>query len=150
MTKKKHAATVWKGIGCVVFLFIALFPIYWLAAMSIRLTDEMKGHISVIPHSFTLEHFAQLFEREGFGQAILNSAQTTLGSLVISLLVGICAAYVIARRRFRFGFKQPMTYWVLLVRVLPPVAFVIPWLLRALQLWPCCPSCMHGMNIPIR
>src|SRR5699024_2187423 len=86
MKKKKHAATVWKGIGCVVFLFIALFPIYWLAAMSIRLTDEMKGHISVIPHSFTLEHFAQLFEREGFGQAILNSAQTTLGSLVISLL----------------------------------------------------------------
>ena len=67
MKKKKHAATVWKGIVCVVFLFIALFPIYWLAAMSIRLTDEMKGHISVIPHSFTLEHFAQLFEREGFG-----------------------------------------------------------------------------------
>ena len=29
-------------------------------------------------------------------------------------------------RRFRFGLKKPMTYWVLLVRVLPPVAFTIP------------------------
>ena len=52
--------------------------------------------------------------------------QTTFGSLIISLLAGICAAYVIARRRFRFGLKKPMTYWVLLVRVLPPVAFTIP------------------------
>ena len=52
--------------------------------------------------------------------------QTTFGSLFVSLVVGICAAYIIARRRFRFGLKKPMTYWVLLVRVLPPVAFTIP------------------------
>ena len=45
---------------------------------------------------------------------------------MISLIVGICAAYIIARQRFRFGLKRPMTYWVLLVRVLPPVAFTIP------------------------
>ncbi len=72
-----------------------------------------------------MEHFAQLFTKEGFGQAIINSLQTTGVSLVISLLVGICAAYVIARRRFHFGLKKPLTYWVLLVRVLPPVAFTI-------------------------
>lgn len=45
---------------------------------------------------------------------------------MLSLIVGICAAYILARRRFRFGLKRPMTYWVLLVRVLPPVAFTIP------------------------
>ena len=55
-----------------------------------------------------------------------TSLQTTLSSLVLSLIVGICAAYILARRRFRFGLKRPMTYWVLLVRVLPPVAFTIP------------------------
>lgn len=126
MKKTKWAGTVGKAIGCIVLLAAALFPIYWLIAMSIRPTDEMKGQISLIPQSLTGEHFAQLFDAEGFGQAIINSAQTTLGSLVISLLVGICAAYIIARRRFRFGLKQPLTYWVLLVRVLPPVAFTIP------------------------
>ena len=40
--------------------------------------------------------------------------------------ISICAAYIIARNRFRFRLKQPLTYWVLLVRVLPPVAFTIP------------------------
>ena len=126
MKSKKRIGTVGKAIGCIVLLVISLFPIYWLVAMSIRPTDEMKGHISLIPRSLTGEHFTQLFDAEGFGQAIINSMQTTFGSLIISLLVGICAAYIIARRRFRFGLKKPLTYWVLLVRVLPPVAFTIP------------------------
>ena len=126
MKARKRAGTVGKVLGCALLLVIALFPIYWLVAMSIRPTDEMKGHISLIPQSLTGEHFTQLFDAEGFSQAIINSMQTTFGSLIISLLVGICAAYIIARRRFRFGLKKPLTYWVLLVRVLPPVAFTIP------------------------
>ena len=126
MRAKKRAGSVGKFLGCAVLLVVALFPIYWLLAMAIRPTDEMRGHISLIPQTLTGEHFAQLFSSEGFGQAIVNSLQTTFGSLIISLLVGICAAYIIARRRFRFGLKKPLTYWVLLVRVLPPVAFTIP------------------------
>ena len=126
MRAKRKAMSAVKILLCVLALFVALFPIYWLLAMGIRPTDEMRGHISLIPHTLTLEHFKQLFTKEGFGQAIVNSLQTTFGSLGISLAVGICAAYVLARRRFRFGLKKPVTYWVLLVRVLPPVAFTIP------------------------
>ena len=124
--KQKTGVTILKGIAVAVLLFIALFPIYWLLAMAIRETEEMRGQIALIPHSFTLTHFIQLFSDKGFGAAILNSLQTTLGSLVISLIVGVCCAYILARRRFRFGLKRPLTYWVLLVRVLPPVAFTIP------------------------
>ena len=126
MRAKKRIGTVGKAIGCAVLLLISLFPIYWLAAMAIRPMEEMQGQISIIPHSLTVEHFVNLFVEEGFGQATINSLQTTLSSLVLSLFVGICAAYILARRRFRFGLKKPLTYWVLLVRVLPPVAFTIP------------------------
>ncbi len=126
MKRKKRIGTVGKAIGCVALLFAALFPIYWLVAMSIRPTVEMKGNITMIPQTLTGVHFTELFQVKGFGTAILNSVQTTFGSLIISLIVGILAAYIIARRRFRFGVKKPLTYWVLLVRVLPPVAFTIP------------------------
>lgn len=124
--KEKTSTKILKGIGAVLLLFIALFPIYWLLAMGIRETDEMRGAIPLFPQSFTTEHFRQLFTSKGFGTAIVNSLQTTFGSLVISLLVGIACAYILARHRFRFGMKRPLTYWVLLVRVLPPVAFTIP------------------------
>lgn len=126
MKTRKKLISFAKAAACGVLLLISLFPIYWLLAMAIRPTDEMRGHISLLPQTLTAGHFAQLFTSEGFGQAIANSLQTTFSSLVISLLVGICAAYVLARKRFRFGLKRPLTYWVLLVRVLPPVAFTIP------------------------
>lgn len=126
MKAKRRRNSLIKGAICVLLLLISLFPIYWLVAMSIRPTSEMTGHISVIPQSLTLEHFKLLFTAKGFGTAIMNSAQTTLISLVLSLVFGLCAAYVIARSRFRFGIKKPLTYWILLVRVLPPVAFTIP------------------------
>ena len=126
MKTKRRVSTVGKLLGCALLLFVALFPIYWLVAMAIRPTDEMMGHISVIPQSLTFEHFIKLFTEKGFDTAIVNSLQTTFGSLVLSLAVGICAAYVLARRRFHFGLKRPVTYWILLVRVLPPVAFTIP------------------------
>ena len=126
MKAKRRAAGVAKVLAGAVLLVVALFPIYWLVAMSIRETGEMQGQIPLLPQSLTFEHFANLFLNEGFGQATLNSLQTTLSSLVLSLIVGVCAAYVIARRRFQFKLKKPLTYWVLLVRVLPPVAFTIP------------------------
>ena len=124
--KEKTSTRILKGIGVAVLLFIALFPIYWLLAMGIRETDEMRGAIPLFPQSFTTEHFKQLFTSKGFGTAIVNSLQTTFGSLVISLVVGVACAYILARHRFRYGMKRPLTYWVLLVRVLPPVAFTIP------------------------
>ena len=126
MKAKRRAAGVAKVLAGAVLLGVALFPIYWLVAMSIRETGEMQGQIPLLPQSLTFEHFANLFLNEGFGQATLNSLQTTLSSLVLSLIVGVCAAYVIARRRFQFKLKKPLTYWILLVRVLPPVAFTIP------------------------
>lgn len=124
--KEKLSTRILKGIGVALLLFIALFPIYWLLVMAIRETNEMTGTISLIPSSFTFTHFRELFATKGFGTAIVNSVQTTFGSLIVSLVVGIFCAYILARRRFRFGFKRPLTYWVLLVRVLPPVAFTIP------------------------
>ena len=115
-----------KGIVCAFLLFASLFPIYWLVAMAIRPTSEMKGHISVIPQALTIEHFSALFTEKGFGQAIQNSLMTTIVSVCLSLVIGICAAYIIARSRFTLKVKKPLTYWILLVRVLPPVAFTIP------------------------
>lgn len=126
MKMKKRAVSAAKAAGCAVLLLITLLPIYWLVAMAIRPTSEMTGQISLIPSALTMEHFVKLFTEKGFGQAILNSLQTTGASLVLSLAFGLCTAYILARRRFRFGIKRPLTYWVLLVRVLPPVAFTIP------------------------
>lgn len=52
MKARKRAGTVGKVLGCALLLVIALFPIYWLVAMAIRLHRRCQGHISLIrsPH----------------------------------------------------------------------------------------------------
>ncbi len=107
----------------IVILFSSLFPIYWLCAMSLRPMDDMK---SLLPSSITLQHFTDLFTKKDFSRALMNSLQVSLISLMFSLLSGICAAYVLNRQRFRFRAKRPFNVWVLVVRILPPVAFTIP------------------------
>ena len=123
---KKNVIAVVKVILVVLVLIWSLFPIYWLIAMAIRPTAEMTGHISLIPHTLTGEHFVKLFVEKGFGTAIKNSLKVTLISMVFSLAFGLCCAYILARRRFSLFIKRPLTYWILIIRILPPVAFTIP------------------------
>ena len=151
---KKRMVFALKGICLIVLLFAALFPVYWLVLMAIRPTAETSMGAGLIPHQITGEHFTELFVGKGFGTALKNSLINAVSALVMSLVLGLTTAYIISRKRFRFGMKKPLTYWVLLVRVLPPVAFVIPlytlftkWNLMGTRL-PIILSCML-VNIPL-
>ncbi len=46
---RKGVVTLGKSVVAFILLFSSIFPVYWLVAMAIRSTDEMKGRISVIP-----------------------------------------------------------------------------------------------------
>lgn len=124
--KKRKWRFSFRPIIAAVLVIYTLFPIYWLLSLSFRDNNELLGNMPLVPESFTLEHYQRLFTEKGFGVALRNSLQVTLLSLVISLAIGLCCAYVVARARFRYPLKKPTTYWVMLVRVLPPVAFTIP------------------------
>ncbi len=114
-------------IVLIAFLLVwTLFPIYWMLSLSIRSGSELTGALSLFPHSFSLEHFQDLFENKNFGTSIKNSLIVTLVSLSLSLIFGLTCAYILARARFKFKLKGPMLFWALLLRVLPPIAFALP------------------------
>lgn len=123
---KKGILFVIKGIVLAAVLFVILFPIYWLIIMSIRPTSETQSGAALILRSVTFEHYTQLFLEKGFDKALKNSLINSLAALVLSLAFGLATAYILARERFKFALKNPVTFWILLVRILPPVAFVIP------------------------
>lgn len=115
-----------KFFAGVLLIFSAVFPVLWLLLLSIRDNSEIRAGISFFPETFTLQHFTSLFTEKEFARALSNSLQVSLIALVFSLLFGICAAYVLTRNRFIFRAKRPLNIWILIVRVLPPVAFTIP------------------------
>ena len=126
MKRRRFVAGVLKVFaGCVIVL-ASMFPGYWLLAVSLRPMDEMRESVSLVPSVLTFEHFTSLFTQKDFSRALVNSLEVAGVSLIFSLVFGICAAYVLTRNRFRFRAKKPFNFWILIVRILPPVAFTIP------------------------
>ena len=80
--KKKIRFSIRPVLG-ILMLVVSLFPIYWMISISLRSTEEMRGG-SFFPQSFTVSHYIELFQEQGFGQALINSTITTLVSLAIS------------------------------------------------------------------
>lgn len=124
--KQSSGSRVTKVITLFVLMVWTLFPIYWMFSLAIRQSSELTGALRVLPHSFSLEHFVTLFRDKAFGTAMLNSIQVTCISLALSLAFGLCCAYILARARFQYKLKGPTLFWVLLIRVLPPIAFALP------------------------
>ena len=83
--KKKIRFSIRPVLG-ILMLVVSLFPIYWMISISLRSTEEMRGEVPFFPQSFTVSHYIELFQEQGFGQALINSTITTLASLAISLV----------------------------------------------------------------
>lgn len=126
MKGKQSAVSVLKLLFAAVLLFVTLFPFWNLFLTAVRPAEEMKNGFSMALKQITWSNFTELFQVKHFDTALKNSVINSILALVLSIFTGLCTAYILARRRFRFGMKHSLTLWVLLVRVLPPVAFVIP------------------------
>ncbi len=124
--KQSKRSIILRAVCIIVLLSWTLFPVYWMMSLSIREGRELISSLSLIPQSFTLEHFVSLFEKNNFSLAVMNSLQVTLLSLAFSLFFGLACAYILARARFRYKLKGSMLFWVLLVRIIPPIAFALP------------------------
>ncbi len=110
--------------GAVLLLVVVMFPFLWLLQMSFRSNDDILG-LSVL-FTPTLEHYRAL--RVGqFPRSFANSAMASVASTLLSLLIGVPAAYSLSRVEFRA--RRQIALWVLTTRMAPPIAFTIPFFL---------------------
>ncbi|SMP67396.1 carbohydrate ABC transporter permease [Anoxynatronum buryatiense] len=112
--------------GIMAFIVVwSLFPVYWMANNSLKGRLEQFSSIPTFyPHAPTLENYHRLFQEMGFLGTIGNSAMVAFVSSVLAVAFGSLAAYALSR--YQFKGKQVLLAWILLTRIFPPVAFVIP------------------------
>ena len=110
-----------------------LFPIYWTFTTVFKTPDEYFAKPPVyFPTEWILSHF-QTIIRNRTALSFINSMVITSTATVLALLIGVPAAYSMAR--FNTGGKNLAT-WFLSQRFLPPIAIILPLFLmfRTLQL----------------
>lgn len=136
----------------VLWALITLFPIVWVFTSSVKTPEQIfelppKWIFAPTPHNFevvlglTIPTELETVTSDVAGQVdskfpryLLNSVVVALGSTVLSLAIGVPAAYSLARHKVRG--RDAMLTGLILSRLVPPVTMVIPIyiLLRQFQL----------------
>ena len=110
----------------VVLAVLALSPFLWLLVMSFKTNAEIFHWPPRLFFSPTLDNYAKLWTSE-FRSSFGNSLTVSVASTVISLVVGVPAAYALSRWSGRGG--ATISLWILASRMAPPIAFTIPYFL---------------------
>ncbi len=122
MSGKRH--TWISNASAALLLLLLLSPLLWMLQMSFRPADDVIADELLFRP--TLENYTSLWTGN-FPASFLNSVVTSSVSTVLSLLLGVPAAYSLAR--FRFRGDRHVALWILATRMAPPIAFTIPFFL---------------------
>ena len=131
---RKRLGTALIAIILLTYFVFAFFPVVWIGMMSLK----TKADIVTYPPKFiftpTLKNYADIFygvtERghlEGSSDFLLyfkNSLIISTGAVILSIVVGVPAAYALAR--YKFTGKEDIAFTFLSFRFAPELAVVIP------------------------
>ena len=115
-----------RGLGLTMMTLLLIFaaiPTVWVLILSLRTPLAIFEPIWESPLALTLDNFFKI-TRSDFPLALLNSFITAGLSTALAMLVGVPAGFALAKARVSGKF---IASWVLLLlRMAPPIGFVIP------------------------
>lgn len=118
------------GFGLLVggFVLVSLFPFYWIAATSLKTSQEIaQGTTGLFPHQLTLSSYVDVFTKENFLRPLLNSAVVALATTALTVVLASLAGYALARLRLRG--RGPVLGFILIAGFFPVMAMVGPMFL---------------------
>jgi multiple sugar transport system permease protein len=120
----------------VVIVGLLLFPVYWMVLTSLRTEAEaVRTPPRLLPGGLTGSAYqAAVVDNDVILRAVGNSVIISLGTMTLTLLLAVPAAYILARRHVR-GVTAMMLV-LLVVQLLPAIAVATPLfvLFRRLEL----------------
>ena len=121
----RRVVTLYLPLG--IFLFVLLFPFYWMTTTTFKPDDELYDYARFNPfwvHSPTLDHIHKLFFETSYPSWLINTMIIAAASTVISLICSVCAAYAI--ERLRFSGSRYVGLAIFLAYLVPPSILFIP------------------------
>ena len=117
--------------ACVFVALVFLSPILWVINLSLKTrVDIFAWPPTVLFFTPTLDNYRSVFAPSGHFVAVLvNSVLVALMSTLVAVATGACAAFAMSGRRAERGQRgaPSLALWMLVFRMMPPVALVIPY-----------------------
>src|SRR6478735_1122487 len=126
----------------VLVLTFFLFPIFWILLMSFQTNDQILRIPPSMVFEPTFDNYLTLITGKlqttagnldvAFLRNLGNSLLLSTGSVILSLILGVPAAYAFARFKFRLG--ENIAFTLLSFRFAPPLLVLLPLSLYFKQL----------------
>jgi ABC-type glycerol-3-phosphate transport system permease component len=131
-----------------------LLPFVWAIINSIKTSADTFDPAAVIPFvNFkpTLDSWITVLDDPQTENAFVSSVVVSIGTTIFSLILGVPAAYALARFRFPIG-TNDIAMWFLSQRVLPPAVVLVPFYLmlvylRLIDTWTGLIFCYSAFNL---
>jgi multiple sugar transport system permease protein len=135
----QYRTPVSRLLGAATALFLAVYVLWTVLPIFIMFVSSLKdlleafqlppaGDWSGIGVFFdftpTLRHYGNLFLNLHFTDYLLNSLLASIGSALVSVVLGSMAAYSLSRIEFRG--KKDLFFWIISTRMAPVVAVMVP------------------------
>lgn len=114
------------AIALVALVFV--FPFLWMILASFKSQTEIMNPSNVLVFTPTLQNYTNVFNQYSFSRFMINSFIVALVSTFFSLVLGLPAAYAIARFQLR-----GLGLVLLAARIVPGITFLIPWFILFTQ-----------------
>jgi multiple sugar transport system permease protein len=114
-------------IPLAIFLFVLLFPFYWMGVTTFKSNEELYNFRDFSPFGVaqpTLNNINRLLFQTSYPTWLLNTMIVAFISTFLSLFCAVCAAYAIERVRFRGARLTGLA--IFLAYLVPPSILFIP------------------------
>ena len=127
--KRLSIGSVTADIGIVIWFIFSLFPIFWMLMLALKNAEEQTT--TYFAFSPTWSNFATVLSDKGtqmtsvdFKSAMLTSLLNCGGAVIVSLVIGIPAAY--AAGRWKYKGSNDLMFQMLSFRFAPELMVIVP------------------------
>ena len=131
-SRKRSKLKVWEIIVGGGIATTIVFPIYWMIITGLRPQTETFSSTPKLIPTITLDHYKEVLEEGTVLQGLWNSIVVATSSTLLALILGVPAAYVLARWEFKR--KSDLWFWIIYNRFISQIVVVLPFFLIAINL----------------
>lgn len=124
--KKMNLAS---NVTILIVLLITIFPFAWMILTSLKTQLQITSSEHFFRFTPTMANYRNVLEEQNFLLYMLNSFIVAFSSVFLSLVIGLPAAYGVAKYNM-----NKMGMIVLIVKIIPGIMFLVPWFIVFSQL----------------
>nr|WP_148933523.1 carbohydrate ABC transporter permease [Paenibacillus methanolicus] len=108
----------------IVYAVLTLYPLYWLFISAFKTNQDFFNRPYGLPHAWMKENIVRAWELGNMGRAMFNSAFVTVAAVLLTIVLGVLAAYALSR--FDFRFKKAIVALFLAGLLIPIHSTLVP------------------------